>query len=160
MFPPAGPGGCPQLLRVLRAEPGGPGGCRGRGRLHGHGGLEGLGPGAVNSNNDLIILYASINCVCLKLVMWLCYDEVKPFSLYNSFFHLWLMDVMQQLKLMVCHFSHMIHDSWCNIHLTSIKRWDLYLLYSLHFPLYLFFTDYQHLTNILHARWWQKSFLQ
>ena len=88
MFPSAGPGGRPQLLRVLRAEPGRPGGRRGRGRLHGHGGLEGLGPGAVNSNNDLIILYASINCVCLKLVMWLCYDEVKPFSLYNSFFHL------------------------------------------------------------------------
>ena len=79
MFPPAGPGGRPQLLRVLLAEPGRPGGCRGRGRLHGHGGLEGLGPGAVN-NNVIIILYASINCVCLKLVMWLCYDEVKPFS--------------------------------------------------------------------------------
>ena len=63
MFPPAGPGGRPQLLRVLRAEPGRPGGCRGRGRLHGHGGLEGLGPGAVNNNNDLtlIILYVLNN---------------------------------------------------------------------------------------------------
>ena len=56
MFPSAGPGGRPQLLRVLRAEPGRPGGRRGRGRLHGHGGLEGLGPGAVNSN-VLIIIY-------------------------------------------------------------------------------------------------------
>ena len=63
MFPSAGPGGRPQLLRVLRAEPGRPGGCRGRGRLHGHGGLEGLGPGAVNSN-DLIILYV-LNKLCL-----------------------------------------------------------------------------------------------
>ena len=69
MFPAAGPGGRPQLLRVLCAEPGGPGGCRGRGRLHGHGGLEGLGPGAVNSNNDLIILYV-LNKLCLPEISY------------------------------------------------------------------------------------------
>ena len=66
--PSAGPGGRPQLLRVLRAEPGRPGGRRGRGRLHGHGGLEGLGPGAVNSN-VLIILYV-LNKLCLPEISY------------------------------------------------------------------------------------------